>query len=168
MADFAKKLAAGMVSVPSRLSWWPRHTRTMSRYLIVSGAELGSSAKAVKETFLLGAVEWEAFIPPAARKGLMDQHSSLEITLVDAAKAGDAGKIERTGAFLTENAEEMAASFGRSVVEFPEGRFRKLMCEHVASFVEIVRLKIEGSIGEAGARMEKNALSLAAFTAEWF
>ena len=168
MADFAKKLAAGMVSVPSRLSWWPRHTRAMSKYLVLSGTELHRSVAPVKEMLVSVATEWEMSIPLAARKGLMGHHSNLEMILVDAAKACDAVKIEKTGALLTENAEEMAASFGRSVIEFPEGRFRKLMCEHVASFVEIVRMKMESSMGEAGARMEKNALSLAAFTAEWF
>jgi hypothetical protein len=167
MEHFAKKLAAGLVSVPSRLSWWPRHSRMIVRY-ISTGPEALNAAENVRQMASMSSSEWEAGIPAAARKGLMGHHTALEMALADAAKAGDVRTIERLGSLLAENAEEMAASFGRSIVEFPEGRFFRLLGEHVSSFTEIVRLKVEGSHKKAGERMEMNTVQLAAFTAEWF
>lgn len=167
MDNFAKKLAAGLVSVPSRLSWWPRHSRMMIRYLSM-GADVMNSVENFRQMTGMSAVEWESVIPMAARKGLMGHHSALELSLVDAAKRADETAIEKLGILLIENSEEMAASFGRSIVEFPEGKFHKLFAEHVASFAELVRIKIEGEHKRNGERMERNTIELAAFTAEWF
>lgn len=167
MADFAKKLAAGLVSVPSRMSWWPRHSRMMCRYLL-SGKKMVYSLETERQIIEMSCKEWEATIPESARKGLMGHHTTLEMTLVDAVKKGKPERVDKIGSLLIENAEEMAASFGRCVVEFPEGRFHYLLGEHVASYVEIVRLSTEGSVKKAGDRMDSNILSLAAFTAEWF
>jgi hypothetical protein len=107
-------------------------------------------------------------IPTASKKGLLGHHAALEMALVEAAWSDDFAKIEKTGSLLGENAEEMVASFGASIVEFPEPRFLHLLREHVASYVEIVRLCLEGSPKKPVGCMERNTLSLAAFTAEWF
>jgi len=53
-------------------------------------------------------------------------------------------------------------------VEFPESQFLRLFAEHVVSFAELVRLKMERSTKRSGERMDRNTVSLAAFTAEWF
>jgi hypothetical protein len=92
----------------------------------------------------------------------------MEMGLVDAVREDDPAKIERLGSLLVENAEEMSASFGRSIVEFPESQFLRLFAEHVVSFAELVRLKMERSTKRSGERMDRNTVSLAAFTAEWF
>lgn len=167
MADFAKKLAAGLVSVPSRMSWWPRHSRMMFRYLL-SDKKLVNSIETERQIIDMGCKEWEALIPVAARKGLMGHHSALEMALVDAAKSHSSSGIDKIGSLLIENAEEMAASFGRCIVEFPEDPFRRLLGEHVASYAEIVRLNAEGCLKKSSDRADTNILSLAAFTAEWF
>lgn len=167
MDDFAKKLAAGLVSVPSRLSWWPRHSRMMVRYLFV-GDKTSNSQDNVHQSVAMSCAEWEGAIPMSARKGLMKHHSAMELSLVDAAKAGNSGKIEKLGSLLIENAAELSASFGRSIVEFPEHKFHMLLGEHVSSYAEIVRLKMEGILKKSGERMERNTIALAAFTTEWF
>jgi hypothetical protein len=166
MADFAKKLAAGMISVPQVISWWPRHSRMMLRYLIEDRTL--QSIEAAKQSIVASCMEWESAIPAAARKGLMGHHAALEVKLADLSRAPNAAKIDKIGALLIENAGEMAASFGRSIVEFPEEAFHKLFIEHVASFVEIVRLHMEGCDKKMGPRMERSTLCLAAFTGEWF
>lgn len=166
MDNFAKKLAAGLVSVPSRMSWWPRHSRSMIRYACL-GHEKQPASENVRQMISMTCMEWEGLIPTAARKGLMGHHALLEMQLADAAMMKDCAKIEKTGSLLLENAEEMAASFGKSVVEFPEMQFLKLLAEHVVSYAELVRKKVE-AVNPNGSRMENNTIALAAFTNEWF
>jgi len=164
---FAKKLAAGLVTVPSRLSWWPRHSRLMVRYMCI-GHETPNTIQSIRQAASMNCLEWEAGVPVAARHGLMCHHTDMEMGLVDAVREDDPAKIERLGSLLVENAEEMSASFGRSIVEFPESQFLRLFAEHVVSFAELVRLKMERSTKRSGERMDRNTVSLAAFTAEWF
>lgn len=167
MDHFAKKLAAGLVDVPARMSWWPRHARMMVRYLCIEH-ETKSTIQSIRQGVAMNCLEWEAAIPIASRRGLMCHHANIEMGLVDALKINDATKTEKFGSLLIENAEELAASFGRSIIEFPENQFLRLLSEHVVSFVELVRMKAEKTFKRSGDRMERNTVSLASFTAEWF
>lgn len=163
----AKKLAAGLVSAPAMLSWWPRHSRMAIRYTCI-GHETQNTVQSIRQSMSMNCLEWEGAIPAVARRGLMCHHAGIEMGLADAARENNVDKIERYASLLIENAEEMAASFGRSIVEFPETQFLRLLAEHVVSFAELVRLKAEKSSKRSGERMERNTLALAAFTTEWF
>jgi hypothetical protein len=167
MDTFAKKLVEGLIQVPSRISWWPRHSREMIRFLHLE-RDTKSSHEKIRNIVGKNATEWESGICITARKGLMRHHGLLEVELVEAARSKKASKIDKIGSLLAENTEEMAASFGKSVVDFPEMQFVRLLAEHVGSFVEMVRWNVEGAMKKPVDRMERNTVSLAAFTAEWF
>ncbi len=168
MSDFAKKLVAGTLpEVPAKTSWWPRHVRASSRYLLLAGSDMANALESARQSIIVGCVEWEQVIPSASRKGLMGHHAALEMGLVDAARSNDVEKIDRIGSLLYENAAEMAGSFGKTIVEFPEEAFRKILEGHVATFAESVRIKMEGHKSKVKC-MDANTLALAAFSAEWF
>jgi hypothetical protein len=135
---------------------------------LCAGEDSRSTIDAIKKSSKTAADEWDKGLPVGCKRSLMWQHTALETMLVEAAWAKNADKIGRIGSLLHENAEEMAASFALTIVEFPELQFSRLIMEHVASYAEIVRLGIKGAVQKGGQRMESNTLALAAFTAEWF
>ncbi len=169
--DFAAKLIAGKANASPRASWWPRHGRSMSRYLLLSEGSTPNALKEVKDTITMGCSEWEKILPAPARHGLMTIHAALEMALVDAVRLrpADGRAIERIGDQLLENAIRQAEKYATTMVSFPETTFRKLFEEHVMLFTRAVRLRKEKTQGQsAEEREEGNTVALAAFTAEWF
>lgn len=166
MTLFGKGLAAGTIQAPAKTSWWPRHTRTMMRYLSLSGSKTPHAKVEVACSLQKGAQEWEDMGPKAAKHGLMIEHANLEIALVDAVRVNNDADIDSIGKKLLENASQLAAVLGISVVEFPEEHFRRLFTDHVKLYAGSTRKKIEGVVINT-AELESNMLQLADFTAEW-
>lgn len=166
MTTFAKGLASGTIQAPPKTSWWPRHTRTMLRYLALSGAKTPNAKIEIQANMQKVAQEWEVMIPKAAQQGLMIEHSVLEIALVDAVRLNQEAKIDDIGKKLVDNATQLAAVLKIAIQEFPEEQFRRLFMDHVGLYAGSVRKKIEGIVVNS-AEMESNMLQLADFTAEW-
>jgi hypothetical protein len=165
--DFAAKLIAGKAVASAKASWWPRHCRALGRYLVLSGGGTPNALGTVRDELAMGWAAWEAAVPAASKKGLMEHHTELEMALVDAALMNNDKKIEEIGGFLLENATRQADVCAESVPGFPKKVFLKLLQEHVFLFVKAVRAHREGR-GRACEGMEHaNTLALAAFTAEW-
>lgn len=166
MTTFAKGLASGTIQAPPKTSWWPRHTRTMLRYLALSGAKTPNAKIEIQGNMQKVAQEWEILIPKAAKQGLMIEHATLEVALVDAVRLNQEADIDVIGKKLLDNAGQLAAVLGIAIKEFPEEHFRRLFMDHVGLYAGSVRKKIEGVVVN-GAEIEANMLHLADFTAEW-
>lgn len=166
MTTFAKGLAAGTIQAPAKTSWWPRHTRTMMRYLTLSGTKTPQARAEVAVNMIKTAEEWEAMVPKAAKHGLMIEHTKFEMALVDAVRLNNEADIDAIGKKLVANAIQISGVMGIAVVEFPEEHFKRLFMDHVGLYAGSVRKKIEGTIVHS-AEMESNMLQLADFTAEW-
>jgi len=166
MTTFAKGLAAGTVQANARTSWWPKHTRCMMRYLALSSARTPNAKVEIAGTMQKVAQEWEELAPKVAKQGLMVEHATLEVALVDAVRLNRGPEIEEIGKKLLANANAISAALGIAVVEFPEEHFRRLFMDHVRLYAGSVRKKIEGAAVDT-AEMEANMLQLADFTAEW-
>jgi hypothetical protein len=166
MTTFAKGLASGTIQAPPKTSWWPRHTRTMLRYLTLSGTKTPNAKIEIQGNMQKVAWEWEALIPKVARQGLMIEHATLEISLVDAVRLNNEADIDSIGKKLLENASQLSAVLGIAIKEFPEEHFRRLFMDHVGLYAGSVRKKIEGIVVNS-AELESNMLQLADFTAEW-
>lgn len=166
MTTFAKGLATGTIQAPAKTSWWPRHTRAMMRYLTLSGSKTPNTKLEIANHLQKAAQEWEAMSPKAAQQGLMIEHSTLEMALVDAVRLHREGDIDAIGKRLIDNAGQLAAVMGIAIVEFPEESFRRLFRDHVKLYAGCARQKIEG-VMVSSAEMESNMLQLADFTSEW-
>lgn len=166
MTTFAKGLAAGTIQAPAKTSWWPRHTRTMMRYLALSGMKTPQARAEIASNMLKTAKEWEEMVPKAAQHGLMVEHATLEIALVDAVRLNKEDDIDGIGKQLLVNANQIASVLGIAVVEFPEEHFKRLFMDHVGLYAGSVRKKVEGVVTQS-AELESNMLQLADFTAEW-
>jgi len=166
MTTFAKGLASGTINAPAKTSWWPRHTRTMMRYLALSGMKTPQARAEIGNHLQKGAQEFEAMLPKAAQHGLMIEHVILEMALVDVVRLNREADIEGIGKKLLANTHLLTAALGISVVKFPEELFKRLFMDHVGLYAGSVRKKIEGVVTH-NSEMESNMLQLAAFTAEW-
>lgn len=166
MTTFAKGLASGTIQAPPKTSWWPRHTRTMLRYLALSGDKTPNAKIEIQGNMEKVAQEWEAMIPKVAKQGLMIEHAALEVALVDAVRLNKEADIDSIGKKLLDNAGQLAAVLGIAIKEFPEEYFRRLFMDHVGLYAGSVRKKIEGVVVNS-AEIEANMLQLADFTAEW-
>jgi hypothetical protein len=166
MTTFAKGLATGTIQAPPKTSWWPRHTRTMLRYLALSGTKTPNAKIEIQGNMQKVAQEWEAMIPKVAKQGLMIEHAALEVALVDAVRLNKDADIDAIGKKLVDNAGQLSAVLGIAIKEFPEEHFRRLFMDHVGLYAGSVRKKIEGVVVNS-AEIESNMLHLADFTAEW-
>lgn len=161
--SFASRLASGSPGLPAKAVWWPGHVRVSADYVLWTSKPRCS--RPARDAALAHAEIWDRWAPTA---GGMRQHVALETGLVDAARAGLVGKVEAAGELLARDAGERAAELAVRIESFPEDRFRRLLEEHAALFVERVRLAVEGRDARTCARhAEANALALAAFTVEW-
>lgn len=165
--SFAKGLAAGTIDAPPRTSWWPRHTRGIHKYLVLSGGKTPNGRHAVVDTLRLEAREWEELVPKNAKQGIMDEHVGLEIDLVDAVRNGNTKRLEELGKKLLSNSTYMTAALGIAIPEFPEKSFRQLLVNHVSLYAMAVRKDMEGIVASKK-EVEANTIQLAALTAEWF
>lgn len=166
MTTFAKGLVSGTIKTPAKMSWWPRHVRALMEVLSASGMKANESSPEAWTQLEAVAKEWETMCPKPAQHGLMLEHSLLEIALMDSVRKNKPEEIERIGDQLFDNATELSAVLGISIVQFPEEHFKKLFSDHVALYAGSVRKKIEGVKVNSG-EMESNTLALADLTAEW-
>lgn len=165
--DFAAKLISGKAVASAKASWWPRHCRALGRYLSLSGGSTPNALGGVRDELAMGWAAWEAAVPAALKKGLMENHTELEMSLVDAAFVVNEKKIDEIGGLLLENANRQADIYAIAIAGFPKGVFRKLLQEHVFLFVKAVRAHREGKGRTCEGMEHANTLSLASFTAEW-
>jgi hypothetical protein len=166
VTTFAKGLVSGTIKTPARMSWWPRHVRALMEILAATGTKPVGGAPGAWGELEAVAKEWETLCPKPAQHGLMLEHSLLEIALIDSVRKNSAQEVDRIGEQLFENATELSAVLGISIVQFPEEHFKKLFSDHVALYAGSVRKKIEGVRVTSG-EMESNTLALADLTAEW-
>jgi hypothetical protein len=138
----------------------------MMRYLALSGAKTPQARAEIACSMLQTAKEWEKMVPKAAQQGLMVEHATLEMALVDAVRLNRESDIDEIGKQLLANAGQISAALGISVVEFPEEHFKRLFMDHVGLYAGSVRKKAEGVVVQS-AETESNMLQLAGFTAEW-
>lgn len=165
--DFAAKLIAGRAIASAKASWWPRHCRALGRYLALSGGVTPNALNNVRDELAMGWAAWEAAVPAASKKGLMEHHTELEMALVDAALMVNEKRIEEIGGLLLENAKRHADVCAEVIPAFPKGVFRRMLQEHVFLFVKAVRAHREGAGRSCEGNEHANTLALASFTAEW-
>lgn len=165
--DFVKELMSGKAEASAKTRWWPRHSRSMTRYLETGDA---AAKKAVRDTMMVGANEWEASICRPNPPSLMLEHVALEIALIDAAMRKDVGSMERVGTRLTANAKAQTEFYVSRVKEFPSARWFALLMGHIKLFTETARYHMacdEKRFMECEARRQDNTLALAEVTTEW-
>ena len=165
--DFAAKLISGKALASAKASWWPRHCRALGRYVNLSGGNTPNAQNASKDELAMGWAAWESAVPVAAKKGFMENHTELEMALVDASFHGDEKRIESIGSMLLDNATEQADAYAAAIDGFPKAVFLKLLQEHVFVFVKSVRSHCEKKKRSCEEMEHSNTLALAAFTAEW-
>lgn len=176
---FAAKLAAGTATTASKMAaWWPRHAHAGMEYLgLIAGGCRDDHKVDGQSSMVKVAQEWESKVPPAVRGragisiGLMAEHALLECVVADAALSGDAALLDRTTEKLFSNINAHAPRYAHAIRGFPEDRFSALLLEHTSIFIDAVMARIErdtAAISSCTKLMERNAVSLATITAEWF
>lgn len=165
--DFAAKLISGKAVASAKAAWWPRHCRALGRYLSLSSGVTPNALAGVHDELAMGWAAWETAVPAAMKKGLMENHTELEMALVDAASVINGKKIDEIGGLLLENANRQADVYAAAIDGFPKTVFLKLLQEHVFLFVKAVRAHREGKGRACEGMAHANTLSLASFTAEW-
>ncbi len=168
--DFSASLMSGKADASAKTRWWPRHSRSMSRYVALSSEGDGVALKSVRELLMMGATEWEVSICRSSHPSLMTDHSAFEIALIEAGMRKDVVAMETAGAKLLENAKAQAEFYALRVDHFPAGTFYGLLVEHVKLFTEAAHLHMardERKFLDCEERRSRNTLSLATFTAEW-
>lgn len=176
--DFvAAKLVAGTAESTKVTLWWPKHAGTLCHYAIGGGQTDEASVQASREDVLQVGAEWENVVKVAARRraysrnslGLMREHASLELLLIDASILADVDKIEWASVQLEKNADAQRARYARAVRGFPERKFSSLMRGHLGTLVELLRRGIDGQeIGKPFEEFTQNSVELGALMAEWF
>lgn len=165
---FVTKLMAGHAHAPRRMQWWVDHANLSLAYLgSRGGANVG--AKVILDRGAACAVEWDGLLHT---DGAMSEHAGLEHAMVDAAMNDglDRESLVSISEFMTENVEKQV-ELSRKIQDFPAHAWRTLLLEHVRIFVEMVRWQIvrdQKKIQGCQERWRGNALSLSAFSAEWF
>lgn len=170
MIDIAKNLVQGTLKAPAKLTWWPRHSKAMMRYLKFSDAFGPEIFSAAKDEIVKCAAEWESLVPPPARHNLMAEHSFYKTALVDCARSSDVTGISRIGNALYSNAREISAKLAVGIREFPEEKFVALLDDSVGAFTQTLRRLLSENASdrsERSQRIEKTTLALAVFCAEW-
>ncbi len=165
---FVTKLMAGHAHAPRRIQWWVDHSNLSMGYLSSKGGA-GIAAKAIFDRGAVCAVEWDGLIHA---EGLMAEHAGLEHAMVDAAfnQNLDRESLVVISEFMTENVEKQV-NLSMKIQDFPSHAWRMLLLDHVRIFVETVRWQIirdQKRIQGCQERWRGNALSLSAFSAEWF
>lgn len=167
MMDIAKNLVSCKLQGPPRMTWWPRHSQAMMKYLRLSFMENKEVLSGVQASISNMAVEWDTVVPVGTRKSLMGEHSFYKTALIDCARASDVKGVEMIGNALCTSVRDLAASLGAVVSEFPETRFLSLLEDSVIAWSSAVRKSMGDAILERSQRVEKTTLALAVFSAEW-
>ncbi len=163
------RLLSGKDESPTRTRWWPRHSKVTSRYLISATGGMEASLPGIRELVATTAKDWEC-MEHRSKKGLMAEHSMLEIELVDAALRNDIATIDEIGQRLTENAVVQMEGFKAAIKEFPADRFKDLLVRHIGLFIDAVESRMTGdekSFAMSEERRRENTIALAGFSTEW-
>ena len=169
--DFlVSKLLAGGGEMPVRTRWWVRHSKDLSRFLLLSGSSDHRSRLSTRQLLLSEALDWDEMVCGARRDGPMSDHTKLEIELVQAAIKIDLVKLGKIGDNLKKNVHDLVDASVLRASEVPKERLQALLISHVGLFVESVMQYMDGKEEKYVAcesRRNKNTLDLAAFTTEW-
>lgn len=169
--DFVTKLMSGKAEASAKTRWWPRHSRSMARYLsLSSGGNAGAALKSVREMMMMGATEWELTICRSSTPALMTEHAAYEIALIDAAMRKDTRAMEQAADRLLANAKAQTEFYALKVEGFPSNTWYTLMLQHCKLFAESARHcmeKHDRDFDDCEARRQQNTLALASCTAEW-
>jgi len=169
--DFlVSKLMAGGGEMPVRTRWWVRHSKDLSRFLLLSGSSDARSSISTRQLLLSEALEWDEIVCGARREGPMSDHTKLEIELVSAAIKMDLVKLNKIGDNLRKNVHDLVDASVLRASEVPKDRLRGLLTLHVGLFVESIMQYMDGKEEKYVAcegRRNGNTLELAAFTTEW-
>lgn len=165
----ATRLLSGKDESPNRTRWWPKHSKVTARYLMAATGGMEASLPTIRELVATTSSEWER-MDHRSKKGLMSEHSMLEIELVDAALRNDIATIDEIGQRLTENARTQMENFKAQIKEFPGDRFQALLAQHIGLFIDAVESRMTGDEKAFAASEEKrraNTIALAGFSTEW-
>jgi hypothetical protein len=168
--DYVARLIAGNSEAPARTRWWPRHSRTLARYVMFSRDTDSVARKPVRDLLMMGATEWEASICRGATPGLMNEHAALELAFADAAARHDTASMEKIALRFMVNTKAQTEFYGARVTEFPQASFYTLLMGHVTLFTESIRCRMAkdvASICDCETKRERNTLALAELTTEW-
>lgn len=164
------KLLSGHGEMPARTKWWPRHSKDMSRFLLLSGSPDRRATLSTRQLLVSGALEWDEIVCGIRKPGPMSDHAKLEVSLVEAALRTDLVRIRKIGESLTENVNDLVDASTILASEVPRGRLKGLLAQHVSSFVESVMRYMEGNekaFVDCEQRRSENTVALAAFMTEW-
>lgn len=154
-------------NMPGKLSWWTRHGEHSLR-LIFSGGRQGSIERD-QSVALTHACTWEAWMPKGISRRFMDRHIAYEVALVEAAYKGASSTIHRLEDLLVSNAYQQSDELGLKIKDFPVQRFRNLVLDHTWLFTRQMRHLLERRSGiECANKAQANAVTLGAFSVEWF
>lgn len=168
--DFVTKLMNGNSEALAKTRWWPRHSRSMARYMALATGKDAAAGKSVRELLMTGASEWEVTVCRPGNPLLMTEHSALEITLVDASLRKDVKAMEQVGLKLMANAKAQTEAYARKIPDFPQPLWYSLLLGHVTLFTEAIRYHMSGdgrNFDECEKRRQDNTLALARVTTEW-
>jgi hypothetical protein len=168
--SYVSKLMSGSGEIPARTRWWPRHSKDMTRFLLLAGTPDRRAMLSHRQLLMSGALEWDETVCGLRKEGPMSDHAKLEIALVEAAIKTDLVRIRKIGESLTKNVQDIVDASTIRSSEIPTGRLRVLLAQHVGSFVESVMQYMdenEKKFMECEHRRNDNTLALAAFATEW-
>lgn len=164
------RLMSGAGEMPAKIRWWPRHSKDMARFLLLSGSPDRRATLSTRQLLVAGALEWDEIVCGMRKEGPMSDHAKLEVALVEAALKTDLLKIRKIGEDLAKNVRDLVDASMLKASEIPADRLRKLLILHVSSFIESVMRYMDGNekaFVDCEHRRSENTLELAAFTTEW-
>ena len=162
----ADKLAAGTADVSLDASWWSRHS--CSVYVYIKAMRDLKERNASGATAIRIAKGWDEYVGDP--RALMLQHTTFELSMVDAAAMGDSAAISKIQEALEKNVQEQAVWYSSRIKGFPERTFVELMRTHVRLFLEAVIHKMDGNrknLSFCEAKRGHNAASLGTLMTEW-
>jgi hypothetical protein len=163
---FADKLVAGTAEASRVASWWPRHSILVDSHLDLLEDD---SRRGERESFVVRCgQEWDILMGDGG--GLMAEHSSLELSMIEAAATSDCAAIDRIQEALEQNIRKQQAWQISKSKDFPNRTFVSLMKDHVRLFLESVVHKMDGDRRKlllCQAKRGHNAVSMGTLMTEW-
>lgn len=164
------KLMSGHGDMPAKIRWWPRHSKDMARFLLLSGSPDSRSALSHRQLLVAGALEWDEIVCGARKEGPMCDHARLEVSLVESAMKMDLVKLRKIGENLIKNVGDLVDASFIHTSEIPKKRLEWMLVQHVSCFIESVMCftdENEKAFVDCERKRSDNTLALAAFTTEW-
>lgn len=173
---YRDRLLSGRGEVPSKHSWWPRHSALMTRYLILATTKNSLEIRRARDLVTVTATEWDRMAKGAGERqksgrGCMSDHAALERNLVDASLRKDTVSVGKIMKAIEKNSVDQSLIYGMSYPGFPELSFCKLQKEHLDLFFESTKAYLDGNMrgfDESELQRKTNTLALVELTAEWF